>query len=68
MKFTDWLWVEVGVSILGIALSITDVNEWFVAPAFCTYVCAVVFLATWITSLVSAHRMQQKISEDSDLG
>lgn len=57
------MWSFLVFVVLGIFLSVSSVNGWFIVPDFCVYICfgvAVVIFVIWISSLVSTRKALKK--------
>jgi len=59
------MWSFIIMAVLGIMLSISNANKWFVVPNFCIWICfgisAVIFVI-WLFNLISAKRTFKKMS------
>ena len=58
------MWSFLIFVILGIFLSVSNANGWFVVPDFCVYVCfgvAAVIFVIWLSSIISTRKAMKEI-------
>lgn len=59
------MWALLIMTILGIGLSVSNANQWFVVPNFCIWICfgiAAVLFVIWLINLITAKRTFKKMN------